>query len=273
MKQPNTLSAQHVGLMGPPQSGAAKHKFNESLAVQPATWPGDPMLPEWCTAIGLLMRHRTDAYQGSRVITFEFVQCITASLDIQKFDGDLLSATQDDTVSVPQAAWMRYALGAYLAALNGDPTNASPKNKMFTNSALAKHVKTQWDNVVLTPGIANIPDEKARRRQNFPLPPPVAPSTLDNEALAQLDKAAKVVVTAVAGIRDDAALLPAMEELMFLLLSTFDAFGTHAGIPEIIDICKKLWNQPDLATLRTFIAEEPNEMPAGHPPNGWMRRS
>ena len=78
LKPPNTLSAQQSTLMGPPQSGAAKHKFNESHAVQPATWPGDPMLPEWCTAIGLLMRHRTEAYQGARVITFELVQCLTA---------------------------------------------------------------------------------------------------------------------------------------------------------------------------------------------------
>jgi hypothetical protein len=130
---------------------------------------------------------------------------------------------------------------------------------MFTNSALAKHVKTQWDNVVLTPSIANIPDEKARHRRNFTLPLPVAPSTLDNEALTQMDNAVKVAVTAVADTRDDAALLPAMEELMLLLLLAFDAFGTHAGIPEIIDMCTKMWDQPDLATLRTFIAEEPNE--------------
>jgi hypothetical protein len=50
-----------------------------------------------------------------------------------------------------------------------------------------------------------------------------------------------------------------MEELMLLLLSAFDAFGTHAGIPEIIDVCTKMWVQPDLATLRTFITQEPNE--------------
>jgi hypothetical protein len=68
LKPPNTLSAQKSTLMGPPQSGVAKHKFNESPAVQPATWLGDPMLPEWCTAIGLLLRHRTEAYQGARVI-------------------------------------------------------------------------------------------------------------------------------------------------------------------------------------------------------------
>jgi hypothetical protein len=107
-------------------------------------------------------------------------------LGIHKFDGDLLSATQDDTVSVPQATWMRYALGAYLVALDGDPANAPPKIKMFTSSALAKHVKTQWNTVRLTAGITNIPEEQARRRQNFPPPPPLAPSKLDNDALTQL---------------------------------------------------------------------------------------
>jgi hypothetical protein len=42
-----------------------------------------------------------------------------------------------------------------------------------------------------------------------------------------------------------------MEELMLLLLSAFDAFGTHAGIPEIIDVCTKMWDQPDLASRNT----------------------
>ena len=184
--QTNTLAAQKSTLMGPPQSAMTARNFNESPVVAPATWPGVPMSQDWCEAIGMLFSHRTEVNHSSRVITFELVQCLTASLGIHKFDGDLLSATQDDTVSVPQATWMRYALGAYLAALDGDPANAPPKIKMFTSSALAKHVKTQWNTVRLTAGITNIPEEQARRRQNFPPPPPLAPSKLDNDALTQL---------------------------------------------------------------------------------------
>jgi hypothetical protein len=76
------------------------------------------MLPDWLAAIGFLLKHRTEILQGSRVVTFELVQRITASLGLQPYDGNEIAAIQEDAVSVRQATWMRYALGCYLAVLN-----------------------------------------------------------------------------------------------------------------------------------------------------------